>query len=256
VTTLRDGTTVTDPRLDRLTSQRTDHLEKYPLTTATAPSKATPMLGGFNWYNSCFNPTRRRINGRHYHVIGDTPLGPLRGGHAIAFRPWNTTDLTNWWAYYDQGVEGRCPEFAGLRVLTLMNRKRYDITSRWHYWQMQREDEWAGGSYPGATPHYEGSSVRAALEVLRKYGAIPATRTPLPADPKPWVKPAEGIAAYRWITNWDDARRVSGVPDWMPGIPFLNSWGRNGYPHTTIMLDNLGPRLLHEQGELGVVTDR
>jgi hypothetical protein len=41
----------------------------------------------------------------------------------------------------------------------------------------------------------------------------------------------------------------------MPGLIYLQSWGLS-HPHRTIMPDETGERLLHEQGELGVVTDR
>jgi hypothetical protein len=259
-TTLRNGTTVEDRRLDRLPSERTDHLEKYPLTATTAPSTATPLLGGFNWYSNCFQPRRIFIRGHSYAILpGPRDLGSLAGGHCICFPAWGQVDLLAWRAYYDQQLEGRCVEFGKLRMMSLFNRKRYDITSRWHYWQDQREDEWAGGSYPGAVPQYEGTSVRAGLEGLRKYGAIPALPSGFAYAPSldmgAAVRPEEGIAAYRWITDWNDARRVTRTPDWMPGLIYLQSWGTS-HPHRTIMPDETGERLLREQGELGVVTDR
>lgn len=257
-TTLRDGTTVDDARLDRLVSVRTDHLEKYPLTTATLPGQPTAVAIGVNWYSNFDAPVRRTINGREYMVIGDGPLGRIRGGHATCLRPWTVTDAASWWAYYNQGVEGRCVEFACLRLLSLANRQRYDITSRWHYWEMQRTDEWSGGSYPGASPHYEGTSVRAGLEVLRKHGAIVARArgAAIGADEAPGlVRAAEGIAAYRWCRNWADVRAVLGVPDWLPGVPMLNSWGRS-YPRVTILLDGAGERVHREDGEMGVATDK
>jgi hypothetical protein len=256
--TLRDGRTVDDPRLDRLPSVRTDHLQKYPLTAATLPDRPTPMAMGVNWYSNFDSPVARRINGRDYMVIGDGNLGRIRGGHATCLRPWTVADALSWWAYYNQGVEGRCVEFACLRLLSLMNRYRYDITSRWHYWQMQRGDEWAGGSYPGASPHYEGTSVRSGLEVLHRFGAIRALPRGAAVDPDRapgLVRPEEGIAAYRWALNWADVRTVLGVPDWLPGVPMLNSWGR-GYPRQVILLDAAGERIQREDGELGVVTDR
>jgi hypothetical protein len=261
-THLRNGTTVEDPRLDRLPSARTDHLEKYPLTAATLPSQATPVQAGFNVYRWLMDPDRMRVNGRIRWVVGNvasSSWGRVIGGHAVALRPWRTTDAYSWWPYYDQQNEGRCPEFSALRVLSLLNRKRYDITSRWHYWQMQRIDEWAGGSYPDADPFYEGSSVRAALEVLRQYGAIPA----LPSGysytnektAQAAVKPAEGIAAYRWCLTWQMVRTVLGVPDDLPGVPLLNSWGKS-FPREVLLLDDAGERLLREDGEFGTVVDR
>lgn len=257
MTTLRDGTATADPRLDRLRSVRTDHLEKYPLTAATLPSAATPISMGINWYSAFDTPRLVDVPGYGQRwVIGDGSLGSVRGGHATALRPWDTKDALGWWGYYNQGVEGRCVEFSVLRVLSLLNRKRYDITSRWHYHEMQRIDEWAGGSYPGATPFYEGTSVRAGLEIVRKYGAIPK---PLFGrkidDPASKVRPSEGIAVYRWALNWQDVRTVLGVPDGLPGVPMLNSWGK-GYPREVLLADAAGERVLREDGEFGVVTDR
>ncbi len=250
---LRNGTTVDDPRLDRLPSDRTDHLEKYPLTAATMPSTATPVVIGVNWYSNFDRPVLRRVRGRNYHVIGDGDLGRIRGGHAVCLRPWGVGDALGWWRYYDQGVEGRCVEFAWLRALSLMNRKRYDITSRWHYYQMQMQDEWQGGSYPGAAPQYEGTSVRAGGEVMRNYGAVRAlSRGAHVADPQPVQ--AEGIAVYRWARNWDDVRQATQTPDWLPGVPLLNSWSTS-YPRQTLLLDEAGARLHAEDGEMGVATD-
>lgn len=257
---LRGGYSTLHPRLDRLPSATSEHIDRYPLTAATAPDEPTPVAAGFNWYDDFDYPQRIKVNGRTRLCIGaGTYLGRIRGGHATALRPPTVTDAAGWWDYYDQGVEGRCVEFATLRVLTLLNRKRYDITSRWHYWQAQRADEWEGGSYPGARPYYEGTSVRAGLDVLRRYGAIPALRNgrPIPAavDPQGLADTSEGIAAYRWARSWDDVREVLGVPDDLPGVPMLNSWGRD-YPREVLLMDAAGERLLREDGEYGVVTDR
>lgn len=257
--TLRDGSTTTDRRLDRIVTGHTTHLERYPLTTATTPEEPRPLLAGFNWYNNCFEPRMTRIRGNDYAILpGPTQLGRLAGGHSITFPAWPNNDLRSWWGYYDQGVEGRCVEFAALRMLSLLNRKRYDITSRWHYFQMQRRDYWPGGSYPGANPYYEGTSVDAGLQVIHRYGAIPAFWRGAPISPElapSLVRPEEGIGTYRWITNWADARRVTGTPDWMGGIVYLQSWGKT-HPWRTVMPDETGERLLREQGELAVVTDK
>lgn len=255
---LRDGTHVVDARLDRLISQRTDHLEKFPLTSGTMPRKPSPVVSGTNWYSALDTPTKMKIYGRWRWVVGGGHLGHVRGGHATCLRPWDTRDALGWWSYYNQGVEGRCVEFAVLRALSLFNRQRYDISSRWHYHTAQRMDEWAGGSYPGAVPQYEGTSVRAGLEVVRQFGAIKSRWRGRPIAPEvapARVSPGEGIAVYRWARSWDDVRAVLGVPGYLPGVPLLNSWGK-GYPREVILLDAAGERLLREDGEMGVVTDR
>jgi hypothetical protein len=139
-----------------------------------------------------------------------------------------------------------------------MNRVRYDITSKWHYWEMQRRDFWAGGSYPGGEPHYEGTSVDAGAQVMHKLGAIPAFYhgKPISSEMAPsLVRPQEGIGTYRWAQNWSDTRAVLGVPDWLPGVPLLNSWGY-GYPKQVLLLDEAGERVQQEDGEVCVVADR
>jgi hypothetical protein len=257
-TLLKGGGVTLDPRLDRVGSDTSEHLERYPLTTATMPTKPMSMVAGVNWYAGMMEPTRGTFQ-HHPWVLGDRPLGRLVGGHAICLRNTKVKDVDGWWRFYDQGIEGRCVEFAMLRMLSHANRKRYDITSRWHYWQAQRADEWAGGSYPGASPRYEGTSVRAGLDVLHKRGAIPALvggRAYAPGrDLDVLANPAEGIAAYRWARTWDDVREVLQVPDSQPGVSMLNSWGP-AWPREVLLLDELGERLLREDGEFGVVSDR
>lgn len=259
MSTLRNGNVTSDHRLDRLPSVRTDHLDKYPLTVATMPSSAQPLVIGVNWYSAFDTPRQIRLPGERKTrwIIGDRDLGRVRGGHATCLRPDDVNDSTAWWEYYNQGQEGRCVEFAMLRAMTLLNRKRYDITSRFHYWLAQETDEWEGGSYPGASPHYEGTSVRAGLEVLRAFGAVPARPTAFPPDYDiaQAAREAEGIEAYRWALSWQDVRTVLRVPDSLPGVPLLNSWGK-GYPRETLLADAAGERLLREDGEFGVVTDR
>lgn len=255
---LRDGSITDDPRLDRLVSGTSEHIEKYPLRALQELPQDTAMEMGVNWYANFDDPLFRKVAGRWRFVIGDGSLGRLRGGHATALRPWRVADQLGWWRYYNQGEEGRCVEFGGLRMMSLLNRKRYDITSRWHYWQCQMADEWPGGSYPGATPQYEGTSVRAMMEVLRTRGAIPQRRGGKPISPEEaetQVSSTDGILAYRWATTWDEVRQVLGVPDDVPGVPMLNSWG-SAYPHETLLLDAAGERLLREDGEFGVATDR
>ncbi len=255
---LRNGTTVQDPRLDRLPTGHTRHLERYPLTTATMPEQPRPVVIGINWYSNFDRPVTIKVRGRSYAAIGQGDLGRIRGGHAVCLKPWGVTDPLAWWRYYDQGTEGRCVEFAWLRALSLMNRKRYDITSRWHYWEMQRRDYWGGGSYPGASPQYEGTSVDAGAQVMHTLGAIPARArgAAVGVDEAPGlVRVQEGIGTYRWAPDWDTVRQVTHTPDDMPGVVMLNSWSVD-YPHYTILLDEAGERTHREDGEMCVVTDR
>jgi hypothetical protein len=256
--TLRGGHPTSDRRLDRIPSATDEHIQKYPLTMFTLPASDASMVIGVNWYSNFDNPVQRKIHGRNKWVIGEGDLGAMRGGHSTCLRNWNIVDRIAWWDYYNQGVEGRCVEFASLRERSHANHRRYDITSRWHYFAAQQKDEWEGGSYPGASPSYEGTSVRAMMEVLRDRGPVLARPRGIvvPSDMAELrIRPEDGISTYRWATSWDDVRTVLKVPAWMPGVPLLNSWGRD-YPHEVILLDGAGARLLAEDGEFSVVTDK
>jgi hypothetical protein len=209
------------------------------------------MVAGVNWYSNFDNPVIERRGVIKTAWVGrGNNLGRLRGGHAIMFPPEGFRDPTPWWDYYNQGTEGRCVEFATLRMLSHLFRTKFDLTRRSLYYAAQLEDEWPGGEYPGGEPAYSGTSVRAALEVVRARGAIAKPRRgKVPEEPTAKF----GIGEYRWATSWDDVRTALGVPDDEPGVPFLNSWGR-GYPHATRFTDEAGARLLAEDGEMGIVT--
>lgn len=256
--TLKDGSNATDRRLDRVHSGHHNHLTKYPLTVATLPAKRTAMPIGINWYSNFDNPKPIKVRGRTYQAIGGGHLGNVRGGHSTCLMAYGMVDLADWWVYYDQQAEGRCVEFACLRATSLHNRKRYDISSRWHYYEMQRRDYWPGGSYPDATPRYDGTAVDAGMQVLAQVGAIPARpkgKTVTLDEAPGLVSAADGIAAYRWATTWAMVRTALNIPDWLPGVPMLNSWGRD-YPHKTLLLDAAGERVLREDGEMALITDK
>jgi hypothetical protein len=76
--------------------------------------------------------------------------------------------------WLDQGQEGACVGFGfahdllarPVRVSGVTEKFAHDVI----YWTAQKEDEWPGGSYPGATPKYEGSSVLAGAKVLAEMG--------------------------------------------------------------------------------------
>lgn len=126
-TILKDGSEVTDPRLDRLRSVEDWRVFNYlirTLITATRPRSYTHKVG--HWL--------------------------------------------------DQGQEGRCVEYAICHELvarpmtvalhTILN----ILATRDIYWPAQREDQWEGGSYPGASPRYEGTSVLAGMRVAARLG--------------------------------------------------------------------------------------
>lgn len=214
------------------------HYEKYPLSAV--PRSAVLGKGavlGINWYSNFDNPVQ---DGRVWW-IGRGRLGSIRGGHAIAVRNPGSIDLTSWWDFYDQGNTSRCVGYSCSRLMSHLNRKRY--AAPWLYSEAQLHDEWPGEDY-------EGTSVRAGFGVLLNEGHRPISNGIVRM-----LDLAEGISAYRWVSDWNDLRHAIGVPDSHPGVSLMNSWGR-GYPHYVRITDEAGARVLAEDGEIGVVTDR
>jgi hypothetical protein len=214
------------------------HVERYPLTAATAPSKPTPVVIGVNWYVEFDAPVKDDQG--HYWIARDGKLSKVRGGHCVCLKPKGNSDLDAWWNFYDQGQEGACVGFGVTRLASQLNRKEYDAP--WLYHEAQKVDEFPGEDY-------EGTTVRAGLDVLRKVGHRVVT------DGKSGAPdPAEGIAANRWATSIDDVLSALGY-DGLDYVDVLNSWG-HGFPHLTRMPASVLERLRTEDGEVGLVTDR
>lgn len=78
--------------------------------------------------------------------------------------------------HFDQGREGACVEYGFAHELVarpvMVNRTVVQNVIAKHgiYWPAQMIDEWEGGSYPGASPFYEGTSVLAGAKVLTNMG--------------------------------------------------------------------------------------
>jgi hypothetical protein len=79
----------------------------------------------------------------------------------------------------DQGKEGACVGFAYTHdILARPNTIRawngQPVDAKFAreqvYWEAQKIDQWDGGSYPGAQPVYEGSSILAGAKVLTTLG--------------------------------------------------------------------------------------
>jgi len=77
-------------------------------------------------------------------------------------------------ANLNQGTEGACVGFGIAHELAARPVEVEGITNRFAkkaiYWEAQKIDEWGGGSYPGARPRYEGTSVLAGVKVARDKG--------------------------------------------------------------------------------------
>ena len=122
--------------------------------------------------------------------------------------------------HFDQGVEGACVAYALGHELNARAAEVQGITDNFLrervYWEAQRNDPWPGGSYPGASPFYEGTSVLAGIKAIQKLGLF------------------EG---YRWAFSTQEALlgigyhgpAVIGVP-WFSGMFNPDS---EGYIHPT-----------------------
>jgi hypothetical protein len=227
--------------LGRLPATDDKHIQKYPLTAGTMPTIPTPVVIGINWYTNFDWP--ELINGKQW-IGRQQHWGSVRGGHAVCLKPVGVRDNDAWWRFYDQGQEGACVGFASSRMMTLLNRERYD--GRQLYYHAQRVDEWPG-------TNYSGTSVRAAMDVLREAG---------PYDLKSRQDPADGINTNRWAQSiYDIAACLSPADDGkrildLGFVDILNSWGVI-YPHyVRLSLDGLHRLIFAENGDATVVTDR
>ena len=78
----------------------------------------------------------------------------------------------------DQGTEGACVGMAITHDLLAEPLKvktphEYDVSwAKELYWEAQKLDQWPGGSYPGADPFYEGTSILAGMKAIHKKGYI------------------------------------------------------------------------------------
>lgn len=228
------------PKLDRLEPPDWQHVEKYPLRAAPTPiTKPTPVVMGTFWYPDMDEPQPGSRPGEYWVGRDVSKLVTPRGGHCYGLLPAATKDPVSWWEFYNQGQEGACVGFGCSRMMSLLNRHRYDAF--WLYHQAQ-----VLGGYVGQ----EGAAVRDGLEVLRTTGPSRVIRgQDQPADPN------EGIDAYRWATSVDEILATLGTPNFDYAI-ILNSWGRQGYPHYVKIPATTLEVLLQRSGEAGIVTDR
>jgi hypothetical protein len=211
------------------------------LTTETTPTVPTPVVIGVNWYESFYRPVKK--DRRLWVGLDSKNLGRLMGGHCVCLKPPSMTDPYSWYDYYNQGQEGACVGFGSTRAMSLIERVRFD--ARWLYLQAQLVDRWED------TPPEEGTSVRAAFDILRAQGHIKVTRGKSALTPE--LK--YGITRNRWARSVDEVIEALGAPQLydIGGVPFLNSWGRD-YPHIVYFPLDTFQRLLDEYGEATLFT--
>jgi hypothetical protein len=210
------------------------HLGAYPLLAAL-PTTPTPVVIGVNWYRAFDSPQR---SGNIWRIPNTHNLGSIRGGHAICLEPKGGNDV--WWPWYNQNL-GSCTGQSAARCMSIFNRRRYDPCFIWR--EARLHDEWSDNddlSQDG------GSSVRAAFWVLANEGAVRARETQLRRE--------DGIAVYRWALSAEQVLQALGTPE-RDYVVLLNSWGR-AWPHRVRLPAEVLDRLLAEDGEAGLPTDR
>jgi len=231
-----------------------EHVAKYALADIAAPPTHVPVVFGVNWYSAFDTPTRAADG--TYWIGRSGKLGAVRGGHCIASEPaldltrvGKELDTATFYRWYDQGVEGACVGFGCSRVMSLLNRHRFDA------WWLYDEARKLEGRYPDG----EGAEVRSGLEILRTRGHVaaanPAPRVTVRGEPDHPASLSQGISAYRWATSVDQVLAALGTPG-ADHITLLNSWGEGNYPERVKLPATVLDRLLREGGEAGVITDR
>jgi hypothetical protein len=224
--------------LGRKVPKDMNHVAKYPLTLTSMPVLPVPVCVGVNWYTAFDRPVKDK-DGKWW--VKSKNLGSIRGGHCVCM-PHVDTEPYSWYSFYNQGAEGACVGFGSSRMMSILNKERYD--ARWLWDRAKEIDEWPETN-PGDN---EGTSVRAAMDVLRTIGHKTIKGKP---DPK------NGISANRWATNIDDLFSVLQNETYkkIGAIPFFNSWGTD-YPRKVWMPCETWQRLLNEEGEATMVTDK
>ncbi|MFC3454208.1 hypothetical protein [Amycolatopsis speibonae] len=252
------GSDPADGRLGRFVPDDWRHVDSYPLTALAAEDRPTrsPVVIGVNWYKEFDVPEKDEKSGEFFVAKGGAKsLTKIRGGHCVCLEPGESADGDTQYAFYDQGREGACVGFGWSRCMTLFNGDLY--AARWLWDQAKLRDEWEETN-PGDN---NGTSVRAAAEVLLELGHVTWAEAYASDD---YVKRAaytpdvkNGIQAYRWAKTVDEVHEVLGNPraDELGAVPFLNSWGPS-YPHRTYLPDDVLARLIKEDGEVGLPTDR
>lgn len=182
--------------------------------------------------------------------------------------------------HLDQGPDGACVGFSMTHELAArpvcIPERTAQFAKEQVYWEAQKIDPWDGGSYPGASPFYEGTSVLAGIKTLKKLGYIQEYRWAFGLQDLimavgykgpavlgiPWyegmftVHPCGHIHVYGQVAG-GHAILCKGVSVTKQTFTLHNSWGtgwgKNGDAEISwAEMD----RLLHEQGEAVIPTVR
>lgn len=112
---------------------------------------------------------------------------------------------------YDQGNTSACVGFSSSWAMSILNRYAYDAP--WLYGQAKLIDEWPGEDY-------DGTSVRAGMDVLRTLGHRRRRKTTGET-----TNPLDGILRNEWATNVDQVRQcISGGTPVVLGIEWFDNF--------------------------------
>lgn len=82
--------------------------------------------------------------------------------------------------HLDQGPDGACVGFSMTHELIGRPCEIQGLSGQFAkekvYWEAQKIDPWDGGSFPGASPFYEGTSILAGIKILKRLGYIEGYR--------------------------------------------------------------------------------
>jgi hypothetical protein len=180
----------------------------------------------------------------------------------------------------DQGKEGACVGFGITHEIAARPAEVFGLSNEYArkgiYWEAQKIDGMPGGSYPGADPFYEGTSVLAGLKVAQKLGWADGYRWAFGLDDLilgvghngPAVL---GLQWYEGMMNPDKAGVIHPTGKVVGGHCILcrgvyiaekrfrlsNSWGRTwGQDGECFISFADMDRLLHEDGEAAFFVGR
>lgn len=233
---LRDGSSVSDPRLDRL-PEFDDRSRRYGICAALPPHQS-----------------QKPVSKRWSIPYGSPVLDQGQQGACTGF------GVTNDLRFYPVAVRGLTDTFARETI----------------YWGAQRIDVWPGGSYPGATPTYEGSSVLAAVRTAADLGYYGEYRWAF-SEPEMALGVGHlgpviiGVNWYEGMMRPDNTGYLHVTGDTVGGHCILviglsvhygyyvvyNSWGPAWGANGLAKISRADmARLLAEKGECCLVTDR
>jgi hypothetical protein len=128
-------------------------------------------------------------------------IGPVVEDRPLKGKTWYQQ------TWLDQGREGACVGFSWAHSLAgspiTVKGLDFEFARTSLYWEAQKIDPWPGGSFPGATPYYEGTSVLSGAKIAQRLGYI---------------------ESYRWAFTIDDLlKALSHEGDAVLGIPWFDT---------------------------------